>query len=62
MDIPFMVRLSMINQAGEIEPERAIEISSKMVVDFFNKNLNKENIDLLGVANQYPELVFEKIN
>jgi hypothetical protein len=62
MDIPFMVRPSMINQAGEIEPERAIEISSKMVVDFFNKYLNKENIDLLEVANQYPELVFEKIN
>ncbi|MFK7773369.1 MAG: alpha/beta hydrolase family protein [Saprospiraceae bacterium] len=59
MDIPFMINSSLINEAGEIEPEQAIEITAKVVVDFFNKYLNNENINILEVAKEYPELVFE---
>ena len=62
MDIPFMINLSLINEAGDIEPEQAIEITSKVVVDFFNKYLNKENLNILDVANQYPELEFSTVH
>ena len=51
MDIPFMVNSSLINEAGEIEPEQAIEITSKIVVNFFNKYLNHEETNLLEITN-----------
>ncbi len=60
MDIPFMINSSLINEAGEIEPELAIEITSKVVVDFFNKYLNLEKTNLLELTNQYPELEMKK--
>ena len=59
MDIPFMVKLSLINEAGEIEPEQAIHISAQLVVDFFDKYLNQKNINLLELSKRYPELEME---
>ena len=60
MDIPFMINLKMINEAGAIDPKKAIEITSKMVVDFFDKYLNNEKTNLLELSNQYPELEIMK--
>lgn len=60
MDIPFMSNLSLINETGKIDPEKAIEITSKIVIDFFYKYLNNEDTNLLEIANRYPELEIEK--
>lgn len=62
MDVPFIINLSLINEAGEIEPKKGIKITSKVVVDFFNKYLNKENIDILEIAKSHSELEIKKIN
>ncbi|MFO7844255.1 MAG: hypothetical protein R6V16_10645 [Bacteroidales bacterium] len=42
MDIPLMVNLSFINEAGSIKPHEAYRETTKLIVDFFNKNLNKD--------------------
>ncbi len=60
MDIPFMINLKTINEAGEIDPEKAIEITSKMVVDFFDKYLDNKKTSILKLSNQYPELEIKK--
>jgi hypothetical protein len=62
MDIPFMINSSLINEGGKIEPELAIEITSKVVIQFFNKYLNEKNINISNIENQYKELVLKKIN
>jgi len=56
MDIPFMINLPVLNEAGEINPTKAIRISSALVVDFFNKYLNNAEKDLLELPNLHPEL------
>jgi len=59
MDIPYMINLSLINEAGTIDKERASTISAKLIVDFFNKYLNEEKVQLLKLSNQFPELEIE---
>jgi hypothetical protein len=57
-----MINSSLINEGGKIEPELAIEITSKVVIQFFNKYLNEKNINISNIENQYKELVLKKIN
>ena len=57
MDIPFMIDLPIINEAGDIEPKKAIEITANLIVAFFNKYLNNQEVDLLKLANEHPALV-----
>jgi len=59
MDIPLMVTLPLLNEAGSINPEKALTITSDLVVKFFNKYLNNIETDLLKLPNIHPEL---KIN
>jgi predicted esterase len=60
MDIPFMIKLPLINEAGDIEPQKAIRITSEIVIRFFNKYLSNEKTELLDLANVHPELAIEK--
>lgn len=60
MDIPLMVNLPIINEAGDIEPKEAIDITTKVVVDFFDKYLNGQNQNLLESYENYPALNIEK--
>lgn len=59
MDIPFMVNLPLLNEAGKINPLTAINISSEVVVAFFNKYLNQQKEDFSRVSDQHPELIME---
>ena len=61
MDIPFMVNLPFLNEAGTIEPKKAIRFTSTTVILFFNKYFAQETIDLEIMAEQYPDLEIEKI-
>ncbi|MFT5253795.1 MAG: hypothetical protein ACI87N_002845 [Flavobacteriales bacterium] len=60
MDIPLMVNLKLINEAGSIEPQKALEITADIVITFFNKYLQKANVNLLNLKDQYPALLIEK--
>ncbi|MEL7003374.1 MAG: hypothetical protein AAFN93_11650 [Bacteroidota bacterium] len=46
MDIPYMIRLNQINEAGEIEPNLAMKISSNLIISFFNKYLKNDSVKL----------------
>ncbi|MGJ3235274.1 alpha/beta hydrolase family protein [Marivirga sp.] len=56
MDIPYKIRIPVINEAGSIKPEQASRISSKFVLQFFNKYLIGQNINLLKLEDEYAEL------
>ncbi len=60
MDIPYMVNLSMINEAGSIEHSRAIEITSKVVVAFFQTYLSNKPQDFDQLQKHYPDLEIKK--
>jgi len=60
MDIPFVINLPMINEAGDIQPKKAIHITSKLVIEFFNKYLKNEEVDLIEMSKSTQELEIEK--
>ncbi|MDA3942911.1 MAG: hypothetical protein PF694_05160 [Bacteroidetes bacterium] len=61
MDIPFMVRLKLINESGDINPLKANEITTKLVIDFFDKYLMDRPYNLLDLHDKYSELEIELI-
>lgn len=62
MDIPFMVNLSAINEAGSIDPNKAIEQSSQVVLQFFGKYLKNEETDLLELSTLHPDIEISRHN
>jgi predicted dienelactone hydrolase len=62
MDIPYMIQIPVINEAGSIDPEKASRISSEVVVQFFDKYLLDKNIDFLKLGKLHPELELVKEN
>ena len=56
MDIPLMINIPTLNEAGTINPKEAYQIINETVVSFFDNHLkNKEN-DLLKLKEKYPSL------
>ena len=62
MDIPLMVNLRMINEAGTINPNKASKITTDLVVDFFNKYLNNKPKEILSLQEKYQELEISMLN
>jgi len=56
MDIPLMVRIPIINEAGSIDPSKGYALSSKFILRFFDKHLMGIETDLLGLCNEFEEL------
>lgn len=56
MDIPFMIPLQALSQAGAIDPGLAIEIASKVVTSFFDKHLKRKDIDLNTLNAEFEQL------
>lgn len=56
MDIPFMIPLEMLNEAGEIHPEVGIEITSRLITTFFDKHLKNKEVDVNLLASEYELL------
>ncbi|AXT51813.1 hypothetical protein D1818_13520 [Aquimarina sp. BL5] len=56
MDIPLMINLPFINEAGTISPNKAYEVTTKTVLQFFDLYLLDKHSDLLELGNKYPEL------
>ena len=59
MDIPFIVNLPLVNEAGKINPQKAISISAEVVISFFNKYLNHQDEDFSSISEQYLEFIIE---
>lgn len=60
MDIPFMIKIPVLNEAGEINPKKATRITSDLVVGFFNKYLNNLETDLIELSNLHTELEIKR--
>ena len=56
MDIPYMIPLKSLNQAGDIDPDLAIEITSKVLTSFFDKHLKDKDLDLSLLSSDYEML------
>lgn len=56
MDIPYMIPLKPLSQAGDIDPDMAIEITRKVVTAFFDKHLKNKEIDLNVFNSEYEML------
>ncbi len=60
MDIPFMIPVRALNQAGSIDPEEAIAITRELVLAFFDKHLKGQNTDPLSLGSTYERLEIKK--
>lgn len=63
MDIPFMIPFQSLSEAGDIDPEMGIEITSKLVTSFFDKHLKNKDIDVKALDEKYELLnltIYEK--
>jgi hypothetical protein len=58
MDIPYMIPLKSLSQAGDIDPDLAIEITSKVLTSFFDKHLKDKDLDLSLLSSDYEMLKF----
>lgn len=56
MDIPFMVPVQAVNQAGSIDPQKGIEIASSAVKVFFDRHLKHQDADVTRVSSKYEAL------
>lgn len=56
MDIPYMIPVKTLSQAGSIDPDLAIEITSKVVTAFFDKHLKNKETDLKSLGSDYDML------
>lgn len=56
MDIPFLVNLKAINEAGSIHHTKAIKITTDLVVAFFDNYLKNKDFNLNKLSEKYPEL------
>jgi len=56
MDIPYMIPVQGLNEAGDIDPDMAIEITRKVVTSFFDKHLKSKTIDMDAINSEYGML------
>jgi hypothetical protein len=59
MDIPYMIPLQALNEAGDIDPDLAIRIAGRVVTSFFDRHLKSKDIDLNTLN---PEFEMLKLN
>lgn len=62
MDVPLMINIPVINEAGSIKPKKAYAITTDFVVSFFDKYLLDKPVDLIDLKSKYPELEISKEN
>ncbi len=61
MDIPVMINVPIINEAGSIDPFKGYKITTEIVVQFFDKYLLDKPSSLLELNSTYPALEIEFI-
>jgi hypothetical protein len=61
MDIPLMVNFSWVNEAGTIERGKTYDLTTAMVLRFFDKYLLDKPTDLLEMQNDNPNFKIELV-
>ncbi|MFK5877964.1 MAG: hypothetical protein QM478_00560 [Flavobacteriaceae bacterium] len=61
MDIPLMINLPFINEAGTINANKGFRITTEMIVQFFDKYLLEKPSNILKLNDKYPEVEIELI-
>jgi hypothetical protein len=56
MDIPYMIPVKALSQAGDIDPDLAMEITTKLVTSFFDKHLKDKAVDMNALSSEYEML------
>ena len=56
MDIPFMIPVRALSQAGDIDADLAMEITRAVVTSFFDKHLKNKAVDLNALNREYEML------
>ena len=56
MDIPLMIPIKALSQAGDIDPYLALEIIGKVVTTFFDKHLKNKDVDVSLLDSTYEML------
>ena len=59
-DIPYMIGLSQLNEAGSIAPQKATASFNGFLVAFFDKHLSRKSIDLDAVVSGDKNLRFKE--
>lgn len=59
MDIPFIINIPQLNEAGTINPRKALKIINKTLVSFFDNHLKNQNKNLRKLQEKYPSLEIE---
>lgn len=60
MDIPLMVNLSAVNEAGNIDPFKAYKATTSIVINFFDQYLKGKSTDILEIEDQFQEVSIKK--
>jgi len=61
MDIPLMINLPVINEAGTINPDKTYKITTELTIKFFDKYLLKKLTNLQDLTYKDPELKLKLI-
>ncbi|MEM1137138.1 MAG: hypothetical protein AAGI07_14970 [Bacteroidota bacterium] len=56
MDIPYMIPIQSLNQAGSIDHDTAIEITTNLLCAFFDKHLKNEEVKMSDLPLKYKLL------
>jgi hypothetical protein len=56
MDIPYMIPLQALNEAGDIDPDLAIRIAGRVVTAFFDRHLKSKDIELNSLESEFEML------
>ena len=60
MDIPLMINIPKLNEAGSINPNEAYKTINKIVLSFFDKYLKSKENNLLKLSNKHKSLEITK--
>jgi len=59
MDIPLMINIPTLNEAGTIDPKEGYQIITETVVSFFDNHLKNKQNNILKLKEKYPLLEIE---
>ncbi len=59
MDIPLMIKIPVLNEAGAIDENLGYELTSKFILNFFDNHLLNQPTDVLTLKQKHPELEIE---
>ncbi len=61
MDIPYMIPLNALSEAGEIDPDLAMMITTSVLTSFFDRHLKDKDVDMQALAKKYDKLDLKEI-